>query len=118
MICAAILARNSAGTIPYAIRSVSWCDAIFLFDDHSSDGTAETATGSIPIHIEQSPFRRLAFAEGELRVRNHMLECHEHVRAEGLDQCAEGGRLEGRWGAGQTRTELSEIQGENHAKTR
>lgn len=75
MTCVAILARNSARTIPYAIQSVSWCDAVFLFNDHSSDGTAAAATAvsSIPIHVEQSPFHESAFEEGELRVRNHML---------------------------------------------
>jgi glycosyltransferase involved in cell wall biosynthesis len=76
MICAAILAHNSAATIRHAIRSVSWCDGIFLFDDHSSDGTADIAEAvSIPpIRTERSPFHQLAFAEGELRVRNYMLD--------------------------------------------
>jgi hypothetical protein len=75
MIAAVILARNSARTIRYAVESLSWCDALFVYDDHSSDGTADIARKATrrPIIIEPSTFSKPAFEEGELRVRNYAL---------------------------------------------
>jgi hypothetical protein len=81
MVVAAIMARNSRDTIGHAVRSVSWCDRIFILDDHSCDDTISAAmtAANCPIDIERSPFALPAFDAGELDVRNHLLQRVEDV---------------------------------------
>lgn len=75
MIAAAILAHNAAATIGAALRSLHWCDVVYLFDDHCTDETVSTASESHPnVKVERSTFGALAFEVGEISIRNHMLD--------------------------------------------
>jgi glycosyltransferase involved in cell wall biosynthesis len=42
-IVAALRVKNESRWLADVLRSVSWCDAIYLFDDHSTDGTPAIA---------------------------------------------------------------------------
>lgn len=72
----AILARDMAPFIGAAVRSVSWADAIYLYDDGSTDGTADIAqqAATNPIRITRSPDTRTAFERGEAIVRNEIMD--------------------------------------------
>jgi hypothetical protein len=72
----AMLARDMASVIPAAIRSVSWADGIYLYDDGSSDMTAEAAcrVANVPIIVERSNHRIPAFKRGEAEVRNYIID--------------------------------------------
>jgi len=76
LIGAVILAHNMAPLISMAVQSLGWTDGIFLFDDHSDDGTADAArrSASVPLVVETSQFPDLAFAFGELTVRNYICQ--------------------------------------------
>ncbi|MEZ4979819.1 MAG: hypothetical protein R2772_11060 [Chitinophagales bacterium] len=72
---AAIMVRDMAPFIGAVIRSLDWVDGIFLYDDHSSDGTALIAKRSskTEIFIETSKDSRSAFQRGQSRVRNSVI---------------------------------------------
>ena len=73
---AALMVNNMSPFIASSIRSLEWCDAIFLFDDHSTDDTVSLAKGAarVPLICESSPFEQTAFKVGEVRVRNYIVE--------------------------------------------
>jgi hypothetical protein len=82
---AVILAHNMAPLIQAAVWALNWTDGIFLFDDHSDDGTAEVArqAARVPLVVEPSELPKLAFAFGELTVRNYI--CQRAFETLGLD---------------------------------
>lgn len=57
------------------VKSLQWVDGIFIFDDHSTDGSLETAQqySSMPIKFERSSASDVAFRKGELESRNYIL---------------------------------------------
>jgi glycosyltransferase involved in cell wall biosynthesis len=63
-ISAYIIAFNEAEKIKAAVESVLWADEIIVVDSHSTDGTAEIATG-LGARVVQVPFQGF----GELRNR-------------------------------------------------
>lgn len=72
---ACIMVHNMAPFIGACIKSLQWVDEIFIFDDHSTDGSLETAQrySSIPIKFERSSANDVAFRKGELESRNYIL---------------------------------------------
>lgn len=73
---ACIMVHNMAPLIGACIKSLQWVDGIFIFDDHSTDGSIEIAQeySKVPIEIEKSSTGSLAFEERELQSRNYILE--------------------------------------------
>lgn len=71
-----IMVHNMAPFLPACLKSLSWVDGIFLYDDHSTDGSLEVAknTAICPIFCEEATSGRLAFEEGELKVRNYLID--------------------------------------------
>src|ERR1700691_2084734 len=63
-ISAYIICFNEAEKIKAAVESVLWADEIIVVDSHSTDGTAEIATG-LGARVVQVPFQGF----GELRNR-------------------------------------------------
>jgi glycosyltransferase involved in cell wall biosynthesis len=63
-ISAYIIAFNEAEKVKAAVESVLWADEIIVVDSHSTDGTAEIATG-LGARVVQVPFQGF----GELRNR-------------------------------------------------
>jgi len=65
-----------APLIKACIKSLNWVDAIFLYDDLSTDGTAEAAVkaSTVPIHIERSTLNEVAFKTSELIARNYIIK--------------------------------------------
>jgi len=72
---ACIMVHNMAPLIGACVKSLKWVDGIFIFDDHSIDGSVEIAKkySKVPIKIEKSSTGSLAFEEGELQSRNYVL---------------------------------------------
>jgi glycosyltransferase involved in cell wall biosynthesis len=73
---ACIMVHNMAPLIGACIKSLQWVDGVFIFDDHSTDGSIKVAKkySKVPIKIEKSSTGSLAFEEGELQSRNYILE--------------------------------------------
>ncbi len=67
---------NMAPLIGACVKSLQWVDGIFIFDDHSTDGSVEVAKkySKVPIKFEKSSASNLAFKEGELQSRNYVLD--------------------------------------------
>jgi glycosyltransferase involved in cell wall biosynthesis len=72
---ACIMVHNMAPFIGACVKSLQWVDCIFIFDDHSTDGSLEIAQkySSVPIKFEKSFTNDVAFREGELKIRNYIL---------------------------------------------
>ena len=72
---ACIMVHNMAPLIGACVKSLQWVDGIFIFDDHSTDGSLEVARrhSNIPIKFEQSSANDVAFKTGELKSRNYVL---------------------------------------------
>lgn len=82
---ACIMAHNMAPLIGACIRCLQWTDGIFLFDDKSTDGTADIAKSSAQCEFasERSKHGDVAFRVGELMVRNHAVaETFERLSAD------------------------------------
>jgi glycosyltransferase involved in cell wall biosynthesis len=73
---ACVMVHNMAPFLPVCLKSLSWVDGIFLYDDHSTDGSLEVAknAASCQIFCEEASSNRLAFEEGELKVRNYLID--------------------------------------------
>ncbi len=73
---ACVMVHNMAPLIGACIKSLQWVDEIFVFDDHSTDGSLEITRrySSIPIKFEQSSANDVAFKKGELESRNYVLD--------------------------------------------
>lgn len=58
------------------VKSLSWTDGIYLFDDRSTDDSAFVAMqySEVPTSIEVSKNRTVAFRKGELGVRNYIVD--------------------------------------------
>ena len=76
LIGAATMARNMASLIGATVKSLSWVDGIYLYDDGSEDNTAEVAVAnsSASICVEKSTEEFCAFERGEANVRNHVID--------------------------------------------
>lgn len=72
----AIMVHNMAVFVGATVRSLSWTDGIYIFDDNSNDGSAEIAKkiSRVPIFVEKSKKSKLAFERGELKVRNYVID--------------------------------------------
>ncbi len=72
---ACIMVHNMAPFIGACVKSLQWIDGIFIFDDHSTDRSLETAQqySSVPIKFERSSANDVAFRKGELENRNYIL---------------------------------------------
>src|ERR1700733_11036933 len=70
------MARNASFFIAPVIRSLSWVDSLYLYDDQSSDNTASIARHSTerPFVIERGLAQQPAFARGELAARNYVVQ--------------------------------------------
>ena len=70
------MVHNMAPFMRACINSLQWVDAVFLYDDHSVDGSAEIAKkeSRVPIVCEVSKNSKPAFTVGELKVRNYVLD--------------------------------------------
>ncbi len=73
---ACVMVHNMTPFLPACIKSLSWVDGIFLYDDHSTDGSLEIAKNSAtcPIYCEESKSNDVAFMEGELKIRNYVID--------------------------------------------
>src|SRR3989344_2279123 len=73
---ACIMVHNMASFIGACIKSLQWVDGIYIFDDHSTDGSLEVSRkySKIPIKSEQSFAYDVVFKKGELESRNHIIE--------------------------------------------
>lgn len=69
------MVHNMAPLIGACVKSLEWVDGIFIFDDHSTDGSLEIARqySSVPIKFERSAANDVAFKKGELESRNYIL---------------------------------------------
>lgn len=67
---------NMAPLIGACVKSLQWVDGIFIFDDHSTDGSIEAAQKyfKVPIKFERSSVSNMAFKKGELESRNYILD--------------------------------------------
>lgn len=72
---ALIIVRDMANVIPAAVRSLSWLDALYLFDDGSSDDSVKRALdcAAMPVHVERTTLPAPMFEYGELSVRNTLI---------------------------------------------
>ncbi len=70
------MAHNMEGLLPACINSVNWADAIYLFDDHSNDRSIAVSKKfcRTKLFLEKSPFRKIAFEQGECEVRNFIIK--------------------------------------------
>jgi len=74
---AAIIVRDMAPLVGAVVSCLSWTDGIYLFDDGSSDGSAQIANdfaGATPIFFERSTSNLCAFEEGQVKVRNYVID--------------------------------------------
>src|SRR3989338_10717909 len=73
---ACIMVHNMAPLIGACVKSLQWVDGIFIFDDHSTDGSVEIAKkySKVSIKFEKSSASSSAFHEGELQSRNYVLD--------------------------------------------
>lgn len=72
-----VMVHNMAPLIPACISSISsWVDGIFIYDDHSTDGSLEVAKASAicPVFSEKSKSTDVSFRTGELEVRNYLID--------------------------------------------
>lgn len=72
---ACIMVHNMASFIGACVQSLQWVDGIFIYDDHSTDGSLNTAQkqSKIPIKYEFSANQDVAFRTGELKTRNYVI---------------------------------------------
>jgi glycosyltransferase involved in cell wall biosynthesis len=73
---ACVMVHNMAPLINSCIKSLHWTDGIFIFDDHSTDGSLEIAQkySNVPIKFEVSSMNNLAFQKGEAETRNYIID--------------------------------------------
>lgn len=73
---ACIMVHNMAPFIGACAQSLQWTDGIFIYDDHSTDGSVEVARSQseIPIKVEYSKNKDVAFKRGELETRNYVID--------------------------------------------
>lgn len=73
---ACVMVHNMAPFIGACIKSLQWADEIFIFDDHSTDGSLKIAQqhSNILIKFERSSANNVAFKQGELESRNYILD--------------------------------------------
>lgn len=73
---ACIMVHNMAPFISACINSLQWTDGIYLYDDHSTDKSSEIAisASTIPLIVEKSKEKKVAFKSGELKTRNYILK--------------------------------------------
>lgn len=71
-----IMVHNMATLIKATIESLYWVDSIYIFDDNSTDDSLNIAlqSTSVPIKFEKSTFKKRAFEQGELEVRNYLVD--------------------------------------------
>ncbi len=69
------MVKNAGFFIADVIRSLSWVDSLYLYDDQSIDDTADIARHSTlrPLVIERGLNAEPAFARGELATRNYIV---------------------------------------------
>lgn len=77
---ACVMVHNMASLIGACVKSLQWTDGIFIFDDHSTDGSLEIAQkySSLPIKFERSVANDVAFKKGEMGSRNYILDWAFH----------------------------------------
>jgi len=70
------MVHNMAPFIGACVKSLQWVDGVFIYDDHSTDGSVEAALeqSEIPIKIEYSKNKDVAFKRGELETRNYVID--------------------------------------------
>ena len=70
------MVHNMAPFIGACVQSLRWTDGIFIYDDHSTDGSVEVARSQseIPIKVEYSKNKDVAFKRGELETRNYVID--------------------------------------------
>lgn len=73
---ACIMVHNMAPFIGACVQSLQWTDGIFIYDDHSTDGSVEVAQSQseMPIKVECSKNKDVAFKRGELETRNYVID--------------------------------------------
>ncbi len=73
---AAIMVHNMAPFIGACVRSLSWTNGIYLYNDHSTDGTISVTRkyATTPLVVENSKNKSVAFKKGELEVRNYVIK--------------------------------------------
>lgn len=73
---ACIMVHNMAPFIGACVKSLQWTDGIFIYDDHSTDGSADVAQSysEISIKVESSRNKKIAFERGELETRNYVID--------------------------------------------
>ena len=73
---ACIMVHNMAPFIGACVHSLNWVDGLYIFDDKSTDNSAEIAKqySKIPIIIEKSRENDMVFKKGELKTRNYILD--------------------------------------------
>lgn len=73
---ACVMVHNMAPFIGACVKSLQWVDGIFIYDDHSTDGSVEAALeqSEVPIKIEYSKNKDVAFKRGELETRNYVVD--------------------------------------------
>lgn len=73
---ACIMVHNMAPFIGACVQSLQWVDGIFIYDDHSTDGSIGVAKkqSKIPIKVRCSKNKNVAFKIGELETRNYVID--------------------------------------------
>ena len=73
---ACIMVHNMAPFIGACVQSLQWTNGIFVYDDHSTDGSIDVAQAQseIPINVEYSKNKDVAFKRGELETRNYVID--------------------------------------------
>jgi len=73
---ACVMVHNMASLIGACVKSLQWTDGIFIFDDHSTDGSLEIARqySNVLIKFERSSANDVVFKKGELESRNYILD--------------------------------------------
>ncbi len=71
------MVHNMASLIGACVSSLQWVDGIFIFDDHSTDGSLEVALqfSNVPIKFERSKSKGVSFHRGEMESRNYIVRC-------------------------------------------
>ena len=73
---ACVMVHNMAPFVGACVQSLQWTDGIFIYDDHSTDGGVEVARlqSKLPIKVEYSKNKDVAFERGELETRNYVID--------------------------------------------
>lgn len=71
-----VMVHNMAELIPACLNSLAWVDAVFVYDDHSTDASLENAQkySKCRLIYERSTSEINSFQSGELEVRNMLID--------------------------------------------